>query len=112
MSTLTLSAAYVEPTVTGAWRVAGTRVSLESVIFLHLEGETPAGIVREFPTLTLEQVHGVIAFYLRNREAIDAYLDHIRELWVKGRAESEVRNAALLARIRAHRDGSKDGAKP
>lgn len=109
MSTVTLTAEYVTQTHVGSWRVAGTRVSLESVIFLYLDGAGAEEIVRQFPTLNEEQVHGAIAFYLRNKAAMDAYLDHIRELFETGRQESEIRNATLLARLRAHRDQQQRG---
>ncbi len=57
-----------------AYRVAGTRVSLDSVVYARRRGESPEGIVDSFPSLTLEQVHGALAFYLANREEIDEYL--------------------------------------
>ena len=66
--------AYVEPTPTGGWRVAGTRVSLDSVVHAYWQGRLPEAIVADFPSLTLEQVHGAIAFYLGHRNEIDAYL--------------------------------------
>jgi uncharacterized protein (DUF433 family) len=57
-----------------AYRVAGTRVSLDSVIINWLNGEAPECIAHNFPSLTLEQVHGALAFYLANKEEIDEYL--------------------------------------
>jgi len=55
-------------------RVKGTRVGIEHLLSAYLAGGTPEEMAIEFPTLTLEQVHGVIAWYLRNREDADAYL--------------------------------------
>jgi uncharacterized protein (DUF433 family) len=57
-----------------AYRIAGTRVSLDSVVINWLNGEAPECIARNFPSLTLEQVYGGIAFYLANRDEIDEYL--------------------------------------
>ena len=68
-----MSNAYVEQTE-GGYRIAGTRVSLDSIVHAFLRGQTAEAIAQSFPTLTLEQVYGAIAFYLANREAIDAYL--------------------------------------
>ena len=66
---------YVEKHDEGYW-VAGTRVSLDSVILAFLEGLSPETIVTEcFPTLTLEQVYGAITYYLAHRADIDRYLD-------------------------------------
>src|SRR6266511_2111093 len=65
---------YVERRGEG-WYVANSRVSLDSVIYAFLDGLSPEAITREcFPTLRLEQVYGVITFYLANRAEIDAYL--------------------------------------
>ncbi|HEX8070280.1 MAG TPA: DUF433 domain-containing protein [Pyrinomonadaceae bacterium] len=68
-----MSGAYVEQSE-GAYRIAGTRVSLDSVVHAFLRGETAEAVAQSFPLLTLEQVYGAIAFYLANRDAIDAYL--------------------------------------
>jgi uncharacterized protein (DUF433 family) len=59
----------------GAVRVRGTRVSLDSVIYAFNQGCAPEAIVLKFPTLALEDVYGVIAFYLRHREEVHAYLE-------------------------------------
>jgi len=58
----------------GAYWVAGTRVSLDSVVYAFLEGLSPESIVDSFDMLTLEEVYGVLAFYLGHRDEIDAYL--------------------------------------
>ena len=57
-----------------AYRVEGTRISLDSIVYAFQKGLSPESIVQSFPLLTLEQVYGVIAFYLANRAEIDAYL--------------------------------------
>jgi uncharacterized protein (DUF433 family) len=54
-----------------AYRIADTRVSLDSVVINWLNGESPEGIVDSFPSLTLEQVYGTLAFYLANEEEIE-----------------------------------------
>jgi uncharacterized protein (DUF433 family) len=48
----------------GAHRVAGSRVSLDSLVYAFWDGKSPETIAQSFPTLTLEQVYGAIAFYL------------------------------------------------
>jgi uncharacterized protein (DUF433 family) len=105
-----LTTAQIEPvtyafqTPQGSWRVTGSRVSLDSIIHAHGEGRTPQQIVEWFPTLSLEQVHGAIAFYLHHRELLDAYMEQQRQRWEELRQESEVQNRELLERLRAHRD--------
>lgn len=64
---------YIEQRDKGYW-IEGTRISLDSVVYSFLNGESPESIARDFPLLSLEQVYGAIAFYLANRELVDAYL--------------------------------------
>ena len=65
---------YVEKTDNGC-RIAGTRVSLDSIVYAYLNGQTAESIAQSFPSLTLEQVHGALAYYLAHRNEIDDYLD-------------------------------------
>jgi uncharacterized protein (DUF433 family) len=67
------SKSYIEYRNDAYW-VAGTRISLDSVVYAFQKGVSPESIVQSFPLLTLEQVYGAIAFYLANRAEIDAYL--------------------------------------
>lgn len=64
---------YIEQRDAGYW-ISGTRISLDSVVYAFLDGESPESIAQNFPLLSLEQVYGAIAFYLANRELVDAYL--------------------------------------
>jgi uncharacterized protein (DUF433 family) len=74
MSTPTLLKQYVEQRDQGYW-IEGTRISLDSVVYGFLSGESPESIAQNFPLLLLEQVYGGIAFYLANRELVDEYLE-------------------------------------
>ena len=64
---------YVEQRDQGYW-VAGTRISLDSIVYAFLNGQTAESIAQAFPALALEQVYGATAFYLANRSEIDVYL--------------------------------------
>ena len=57
-----------------AIRIAGTRVGIEFVLRDYLRGASPEELASRFPTLTLEQIHATITYYLARRDAIDAYL--------------------------------------
>jgi len=92
---------YVLQTPDGGWRIVGTRVSLDSVVHAYQSGLTPEAIVHEFPTLSLESVHGGIAFYLRNRATIDLYLREQAARWEQLNDQSEAANRELLAKIRS-----------
>ena len=56
----------------GGYYVAGTRVSLDSLVYAFRGGESPETIQQSFPSLTLEQVYGAIAFYLGSQTEVDA----------------------------------------
>jgi len=68
-----MSKEYVSKT-NGGYRLTGTRVSLDSVVYAWHNGLSPESIVDDFPVLTLEQVHGALAFYLARQDEIDEYL--------------------------------------
>ncbi len=99
---------YVEKTAEGSWRIAGTRISLDSIVHAYWQGRTPEAIVADFPSLSLEQIHGAIAFYLRERDEIDDYLSKQEARWEEFRQESESRHGRLLQRIRSAAGRSQD----
>ena len=104
MSTIDTTTAYAFQTPEGGWRVTGSRVSLDSVVYSYKGGLIPEEIVADFPSLSLEQVYGAIAFYLHNQVAIDEYLRLQEQEWEKLRQESEQRSPDLLRRIREFRE--------
>jgi len=56
----------------GGYYVAGTRVSLDSIVYAFRGGESPETIRQNFPSLTLEQIYGAIAFYLGHQAEVEA----------------------------------------
>jgi uncharacterized protein (DUF433 family) len=58
----------------GAYRIVGTRISLDSVVYAFRRGASPESIQRSYPLLTLEQIYGAITFYRAHQEEIDQYL--------------------------------------
>jgi uncharacterized protein (DUF433 family) len=83
----------------GGYFIAGTRVSLDSVVCAFLRGESPEGIAESFPALHLEQVFGALAFYLANRQAVDEYLRQGQRDFETLRQQSRRRHPALYARL-------------
>jgi uncharacterized protein (DUF433 family) len=59
----------------GVMRIAGTRVSLDSVIYAFDEGATPEEIVQQYPTLNLADIYSVLSYYLQNRAEVENYLE-------------------------------------
>ncbi len=51
----------------GNYYVAGTRVSLDSIVHAFRRGESPETICQNFEILRLEEVYGAIAYYLANQ---------------------------------------------
>jgi uncharacterized protein (DUF433 family) len=101
---------YIEER-SGAYFIAGTRVSLDSVVYAFLRGESPEGIAESFPVLTLEQILGSLAFYLANREEIDQYLRQGTEDFERLRQQAHQSSPGLYARLtdarqRANRPGA------
>ena len=96
---------YVE-TVEGTYRVAGSRVSLDSIVSCFHEGLSPESIVDSFPALTLEQVYGAIAFYLANRRMVEEYLHRGEQISRELQAESRLRNGDLATRLQRTRHES------
>jgi uncharacterized protein (DUF433 family) len=49
-------------------------VLVELVIRAFQDGATPEAIAQRYPTATLADIYAVIAYYLRHRQELDAYL--------------------------------------
>jgi len=64
---------YIEQRNRGYY-VAGTRISLDSIVYSFNEGNSPEAIQADFPLLKLAQIYGAIAFYLDHQAEIDEYL--------------------------------------
>lgn len=64
---------YIE-NIDGTYKVKGSRVSLDSIVYAFQRGASAESIQRSFPALNLEAVYGAIAYYLANQDEIDNYL--------------------------------------
>ena len=73
----------------GNYYVAGTRVSLDSIVHGFRRGDSPETICQSFEVLHLEEVYGAIAYYLANQSAVDDYLARQGQRWVEERLTSE-----------------------
>ncbi len=108
-STPTPTKQYIEHRNGGYW-IEGTRISLDSVVYSFLNGESPESIAQNFPLLSLEQVYGAIAFYLANQEVVDAYLKVEEAEFQKLQQSSRARNPALYQKLKAAQ-AQKQGAE-
>src|SRR5262245_37675664 len=76
----------------GAVRVGTTRISLDLIVEQYENGMTPEDMVRAYDCLELADVYALLAYYLRHRDEVRAYL--------KRRVEEA---EALRAKIEAER---------
>src|SRR4051794_28379140 len=79
----------------GAIRVGDSRVLLELVLRAFQDGATPETIVQRYATLALGDVYAVIAYYLRHRDAMEAYLVSREEVAETVRQRIEARQGEL-----------------
>jgi uncharacterized protein (DUF433 family) len=100
------SPSYVSIDQNGVLRVAGSRVSIDSIVVAFQNGESAEEIQRNFPSVSLEQVYGTIAHYLAHREEIETYLAEQRGHWDQSRKQAaENPNPAVrrLQKMRANK---------
>jgi uncharacterized protein (DUF433 family) len=83
----------------GGYFIEDTRVSLDSVVYAFLRGESPEGIAESFPSLELEQIFGALAFYMANREIVDRYLSKGRRDFEALRQQAQRSHPALYAKL-------------
>src|SRR5260370_1644964 len=88
----------------GNYYVAGTRVSLDSIVHAFRGGESPEAFCQNFELLRLEEVYGAIAYYLANQSGIDAYLIRQSEKWAEGKRHAEPLPANLRERLMRARE--------
>ncbi len=89
--------------IEGVYRVADTRVSLDSLVYLFREGMSVESMVESYTALPLEAVHGALAYYLANQDEIDAYLAEGEQMAESHHAHSRDANAELITRLRRTR---------
>jgi uncharacterized protein (DUF433 family) len=92
--------------VQGVYRVGDTGVSLDSLVCLFREGMSADAMVESYPALTLEQVHGTLAFYLGNQKEIDSYLVEGQRAAQSHHEQSRKTNAELIAKLQRARHAS------
>jgi len=85
----------------GGYYFAGSRVSLDSVVYQFLRGESPESILQAFPSLSLLQVYAGITFYLAHRTQVDAYLKKGEAKFGELAQASRDANPLLYAKLEA-----------
>jgi uncharacterized protein (DUF433 family) len=89
---------YIELRDGGYW-IAGTRVSLDSVVYAFLRGAAPESIALSFPVLKLEEVYGAITYYLCHQSEVDSCLRKADQEFETLRAQSRVADPRLYKKL-------------
>ena len=100
----------------GAVRVGNSRISLDLIVEQYENGMAPEEIVHAYDTLVLADVYAIIAYYLRHRDEVRAYLKRRKEeatsLQAKIEAEHpRVSREELLARRSARENANAPTSK-
>ena len=90
----------------GSIRVGNTRISLDLIVEQYENGMSPEEFVLAYDSLSLPDVYGAIAYYLRHREEVQEYMRRREVEAERLRAEIEARyppitRAELMARRQA-----------
>lgn len=74
---LSMAKECVERRETGFY-IVGSRVPIDRIIWEYRKGEEPGTIRSHYPTLSLEQVNGAIAFYRRHKKEVERAMEERR----------------------------------
>ena len=89
----------------GVFRIAGTRVTLDSIVREFKDGATPEQIQEDFPSVTLSDIYSVIAYFLQHSRPVEDYLraqvQAVRE--VRREVESRIDTRGLRERLKQRR---------
>jgi uncharacterized protein (DUF433 family) len=84
----------------GVVRVAGTRVTLDTIVDAFETGATAEEISQQYPSVPLVDVYSVITYYLRHKPEVAAYLQRRDALAARVREEMERRFPSVGIRER------------
>jgi uncharacterized protein (DUF433 family) len=82
-------------------RIKGTRVAIEFVLRHYQRGASPEEIGLRYPTLSLEQVHATITYYLHHRDTMDEYLARRRQQAEAAWQERQERPSEFVRELRS-----------
>ncbi len=82
-------------------RFKGHRIGIDDVLSYYLEGYSPEEIAKNLPTLSLEQIHAAITYYLHNQAAMDAYLARLGEWREQQYQDWKASPSPVVQRLRA-----------
>ena len=90
----------------GTARIVGSRISLDTIVGAFKRGATAEQIQDSFPSLSLREIYGVIAYYLEHQADVEAYLKERREQAdaLRNNIEAQQDTAAFREQMRLRRN--------
>lgn len=85
------------------WRVAGTRVTLDTLVAAFERGDSPEEIHEQYTSVALGDIYAVLTYYVRHRHVVDAHLADRADAAtaVRARIEAAMPPDGLRARLLA-----------
>ena len=65
---------FLQQDTDGFIHVTGHRIGLQHLVHYYNEGFSAEMLACEYPSLSLAEIHKVLAFYLENRMDVDSYI--------------------------------------
>lgn len=84
----------------GVLRIGDSRVMLDSVVVAYQQGHSAETIQQQYSALSLADVYGAIAYYLRHQADVDCYLQRQDTLWQSARDKWNQRSGTIVQRLR------------
>src|SRR6266446_2759487 len=82
-------------------KIKDHRIWIQDVLYEYIHrAMTVEELVERFDTLTLEQIHAVILYYLHNKEKMDKYMADWLEYCRKSREENMRQHSAWYEKMR------------
>lgn len=58
----------------GVVRIKDSRIPIDFIIYDYLAGDSAEEIARNYPTLSLSDVHAVLSYFLAHKKEVNAYI--------------------------------------
>lgn len=81
-------------------RIAGTRVGIEYIMREYLTGASPKELALRFPTVSLEQIHATITYYLAQRQQVTQYLQSVWQQQVRDSMDQQANSSSFVTGLR------------
>ena len=82
-------------------RLKGRRIGLEHIVERFQEGYSPEMIAHYYDIRDLEQVYGVITYYLHNKAEVDGYIERLDRYAEEQERLADANPSPVTLRLRA-----------